>query len=42
MGNELNELSGPTNVEGRDINVIEKQLSPKITTGTKVFEIALD
>lgn len=41
MGNELNELSGPTNVEGRDINVIEKQLSPKITTGTKVFEIAL-
>ena len=41
MGNELDEMTGPVNVEGRDVNVIEKQLTPKLTTGTKIFEIAL-
>ncbi len=41
MGNELNELTGPTNVEGRDINVIEKQLPVKVGVGSTIFEIVL-
>lgn len=41
MVNELDEMTGPTNSEGRDVNVVEKQLKPEVNTGTKVFEIAL-
>lgn len=41
MANELDEMTGPVNQEGRDINVIEKQLSPKVGTGSLVFEILL-
>ncbi|NBQ98639.1 MAG: LemA family protein, partial [Microbacteriaceae bacterium] len=40
MVNELDEMTGPTNSEGRDVNVVEKQLKPEVNTGTKVFEIA--
>ena len=35
MANELDEMTGPVNKEGRDINVIEKQLKVEMTTGLK-------
>ena len=41
MANELDEITGPTNSEGRDINVIDKQLKVEVGAGTKFFEIAL-
>lgn len=41
MGNELDEVSGPVNAEGRDANVIDKQLKVTIGVGTKFFEISL-
>lgn len=41
MANELDELQGPVSNEGRDINVIHKQLPVEVGTGSKVFEIAL-
>ncbi|HHX49647.1 MAG TPA: LemA family protein [Clostridiales bacterium] len=41
MANELDEMTGPVNSDGRDVNVIEKQIKPQLTTGTKIFEIVL-
>ncbi|MBQ9770320.1 MAG: LemA family protein [Lentisphaeria bacterium] len=41
MANELDELTGPVNAAGRDVNVIEKQLPVKIGVGSVIFEIAL-
>jgi len=41
MANELDELTGPVNEQGRDINVIEKQLPVKIGAGSVVFEVVL-
>lgn len=41
MPNELDELTGPTNQQGRDTNVIEKQLPVRVGTGSLIFEIAL-
>ena len=41
MANELDELSGPVNENGRDINVIEKQLPIKVGFGSTLFEILL-
>mgnify|MGYP001474782775 CR=1 FL=1 len=41
MANELDEMTGPVNKEGRDINVIEKQLPAKTGAGSIVFEVAL-
>jgi LemA protein len=41
MANELDEVSGPTNSEGRDVNVIEKQLKVEVGAGTKLFEVAV-
>ena len=41
MTNELDELTGPVNGAGRDINVIEKQLPVKVGFGSVLFEIAL-
>lgn len=41
MGNELDELTGPVNVSGRDINVIEKQLRTTVGWGSTFFEICL-
>ena len=41
MANELDEMTGPVNQEGRDINVIEKQIPVKVGTGSLVFEIIL-
>jgi len=41
MANELDEISGPVNGSGRDINVIEKQLPVKVGVGSLIFEICL-
>ncbi|MEG0034279.1 MAG: LemA family protein [Bacilli bacterium] len=41
MPNELDEMTGPVNAEGRDVNVIEKQIAVKVGTGSKVFEVVL-
>ena len=41
MANELDELTGNVNQEGRDVNVIEKQLPVKIGVGSLIFEIFL-
>ncbi len=41
MANELDELTGPVNKEGRDVAVIEKQLPIKVGIGSKIFEVLL-
>ncbi|MDD3938945.1 MAG: LemA family protein, partial [Bacilli bacterium] len=41
MANELDEVTGPVNQEGRDVNVIEKQIPVKVGAGSLVFEIIL-
>ena len=41
MANELDELTGPVNGAGRDINVIEKQLPTRVGWGSTLFEIVL-
>lgn len=41
MSNELDEMTGPVNQQGRDINVIEKQLPVKIGFGSTLFEVML-
>ena len=41
MANELDELTGPVNAAGRDINVIEKQIPVTVGTGSTIFEILL-
>ena len=41
MGNELDETNPVINEEGRDINVIDKQLKVTVGTGSKVFEVLI-
>lgn len=41
MANELDEVTGPTSPEGREVNVLAKQLKVEISFGTRIFEIAL-
>lgn len=41
MANELDELTGPVNEAGRDVNVIEKQIPVKVGVGSKIFEVML-
>ncbi len=41
MANELDEMTGPVNEEGRDVAVIEKQIPVKVGGGSKAFEIIL-
>ena len=41
MANELDEMNEVTMEQGKDINVIAKQIPIKVGTGSKVFEIAL-
>jgi LemA protein len=41
MANELDEVTGPFLAEGRDIQVIEKQLAVTIGIESLLFEIAL-
>ena len=41
MANELDELTGPVNDEGRDVRVIEKQIPVKVGWGSTFFQIML-
>ena len=41
MANELDEMTGPVNAAGRDVNVIEKQLPVTVGAGSLLFEILL-
>ena len=41
MANELDEMTGPVNGAGRDVNVIEKQLPVRVGWGSTLFEILL-
>ena len=41
MANELDEVTGPVNEEGQDVNVINKQIPVKVGKGSLVFEIIL-
>jgi LemA protein len=41
MPNELDEMTGPVNSNGRDVNVIEKQIPVRVGVGSTLFEIAL-
>ena len=41
MANELDELTGPVNEEGLDVNVIHKQIPVKVGGGSVIFEVAL-
>lgn len=41
MANELDELTGPVNVTGRDVNVIERQLPIQVGFGSVIFEVFL-
>lgn len=41
MANELDELTGPVNADGRDVNVIAKQLPVTVGFGSTLFEILL-
>lgn len=41
MANELDEVNGPVRTEGRDVNVIDKQIPVKVGIGSKIFEIIL-
>lgn len=41
MANELDELNGPVNPQGRDVNVIEKQIPVRVGWGSTLFEICL-
>ena len=41
MANELDEVTGPVNEAGRDVNVIEKQIPVKVGVGSTIFQILL-
>lgn len=41
MANELDEMTGPVNEAGRDVNVIEKQIPVKVGAGSTIFQIIL-
>ncbi len=41
MPNPLDEVSGPVNTEGQDVNVINRQLPATIGSGTVVFEVGI-
>ena len=41
MANQLDEMRGPVNQQGRDVNVIDTQLPVKVGFGSTLFEIML-
>jgi LemA protein len=41
MANDLDEVNGPIDADGRDVSVINKQISVTVGLGSLVFEIAL-
>ncbi|MDE5714593.1 MAG: LemA family protein [Anaeroplasmataceae bacterium] len=41
MANQLDELEGPVNEAGRDVNVIHKQIKVEVGVGSLIFQIIL-
>ncbi len=41
MANELDEMTGPVNEAGRDVNVIDKQIPVKVGWGSTFFQVIL-
>ncbi len=41
MANELDEITGPVSDDGREVNVIQRQLPVKVGVGSTIFEIML-
>lgn len=41
MANELDEVTGPVSEEGRDVNVIQKQIQVKVGVGSTIFQVIL-
>lgn len=41
MANQLDEMTGPVNEEGKDINVIQKQIPVNVGVGSTIFEVIL-
>lgn len=41
MANELDELTGPVNEKGNDVNVIQKQIKVQVGVGSTIFEVLL-
>ncbi len=41
MANELDEMTGPVNEAGRDVNVIDKQILVKVGWGSTFFQVIL-
>lgn len=41
MANQLDEMTGSVNEEGKDINVIQKQIPVKVGVGSTIFEVIL-
>ena len=41
MANELDELTGPVNEKGNDVNVIQKQIKVQVGWGSTLFEVLL-
>lgn len=41
MANQLDEMTGPVNEKGKDINVIQKQIPVKVGVGSTIFEVIL-
>ena len=41
MANQLDEVTGPVNEDGRDVNVINKQIPVKVGVGSTIFEVLL-
>ena len=41
MANQLDEMTGPVNEEGKDINVIQKQIPVKVGVDSTIFEVIL-
>lgn len=41
MANELDEMTGPVNEDGKDVNVIQKQIPVKVGPGSTVFTVVL-
>lgn len=41
MANGLDEMTGPVNEQGRDVNVIQKQIPVKVGVGSTIFQVIL-
>lgn len=41
MANQLDEMTGPVSAEGRDVNVIQKQIPVQVGWGSTLFEVIL-